>query len=93
MVNLLVVENSALLTDFHSYAAMKFLDPNLQDGVYEWQDGRRIEKKGESLYLEGTTTLAGRYIFLFTSVLQRSFFFFFFFATSLLISYQCCPIR
>jgi N-acetylglucosamine-6-phosphate deacetylase len=39
---------------------MKILDPNLQDGVYEWRDARRFEKKGESLYLEGTTTLAGR---------------------------------
>jgi len=39
---------------------MKILDPSLQDGVYEWRDGRRFEKKGERLYLEGTTTLAGR---------------------------------
>lgn len=59
MVNF-VVESSALLIDLYTCTAMKILDPNLQDGVYEWRDGRRIEKKGESLYLEGTTTLAGR---------------------------------
>ncbi|KAF8963676.1 carbohydrate esterase family 9 protein [Flammula alnicola] len=47
-------ERCILITD-----AMKILDPNLQDGVHEWRDGKRFFKKGESLYIEGTTTLAG----------------------------------
>lgn len=42
------------------HAAMKILDPNLQDGVYEWREGTRYVKEGDKLYLEGTTTLAGR---------------------------------
>jgi len=41
---------------------MKILDPNLKDGVHEWRDGRRFYKEGDKLYLEGTTTLAGRYV-------------------------------
>ena len=41
-------------------AAMKILDPNLRDGVYEWRDGRRYVKEGDKLFLEGTSTLAGR---------------------------------
>lgn len=41
--------------------AMKILDPNLQDGVHEWRDGKRFVKEGDKLYLEGTSTLAGRY--------------------------------
>jgi len=40
---------------------MKILDPNLQDGTYEWRDGQRYVKEGDKLYLEGTDTLAGRY--------------------------------
>ncbi|KAK2463119.1 hypothetical protein APHAL10511_004774 [Amanita phalloides] len=43
-----------LITD-----AMKILDPSLQDGVYEWREGKRYVKEGDKLYLEGTTTLAG----------------------------------
>lgn len=43
-----------------SYLAMKILDPKLQDGVHEWRGGRRLVKEGDRLYLEGTTTLAGR---------------------------------
>ena len=42
------------------YAAQKILDPHLQDGVYEWRDGKRFVKAGYKLYLEGTNTLAGR---------------------------------
>jgi N-acetylglucosamine-6-phosphate deacetylase len=30
------------------------------DGIHEWHDGRRFYKEGDKLYLEGTTTLAGR---------------------------------
>jgi len=41
-------------------AAMKILDPNLQDGIHEWRDGKRFIKEGDKLYLEGTNTLAGR---------------------------------
>lgn len=41
---------------------MKILDPNLKDGVHEWRDGRRFYKEGDKLYLDGTTTLAGRYV-------------------------------
>lgn len=42
--------------------AMKILDPNLRDGIHEWRDGKRFVKEGDKLYLEGTTTLAGRYM-------------------------------
>jgi N-acetylglucosamine-6-phosphate deacetylase len=41
---------------------MKILDPHLQDGVHEWRDGKRFVKEGVKLYLEGTDTLAGRYV-------------------------------
>ena len=41
---------------------MKILDPNLKDGVHAWRDGKRFVKEGDKLYLEGTDTLAGRYI-------------------------------
>jgi hypothetical protein len=43
-------------------AAMKILDPNLKDGIHEWRDGKRFVKEGAKLYLEGTDTLAGRYV-------------------------------
>ena len=42
--------------------AMKILDPHLRDGVHEWRDGKRFVKEGDKLYLEGTDTLAGRYV-------------------------------
>ena len=42
---------------------MKILDPNLKDGVHAWRDGKRFVKEGDKLYLEGTDTLAGRYVF------------------------------
>jgi hypothetical protein len=42
--------------------AMKLLDPHLKDGVHEWRDGKRFVKEGTKLYLEGTDTLAGRYV-------------------------------
>lgn len=42
---------------------MKILDPHLKDGLHEWRDGRRFFKEGDKLYLEGTTTLAGRFVF------------------------------
>lgn len=45
---------------FMSTLAMKILDPKLQDGVYEWRGERKLVKQGDRLYLEGTTTLAGR---------------------------------
>lgn len=41
---------------------MKLLDPNLKNGVHEWRDGQKIVKEGERLYLEGTETLAGRFV-------------------------------
>ena len=41
---------------------MRILDPNLQDGVHEWREGKRFVKEGDKLYLEGTTTLAGRQV-------------------------------
>ena len=41
---------------------MKVLDPHLKDGVHEWRDGKRFVKEGVKLYLEGTDTLAGRYV-------------------------------
>ena len=43
-----------------SNLALKILDPKLQDGVHEWLGGRKIVKEGDRIYLEGTTTLAGR---------------------------------
>lgn len=43
-------------------AAMKILDPHLKDGVHEWRDGKRFVKQGVKLFLEGTDTLAGRYV-------------------------------
>lgn len=39
---------------------MRILDPHLKDGIHAWRDGRRFVKEGDKLYLEGTTTLAGR---------------------------------
>jgi N-acetylglucosamine-6-phosphate deacetylase len=44
------------------YAAMKILDPHLCDGVHEWRDGIRFVKEGDKLCLEGTDTLAGRFV-------------------------------
>jgi N-acetylglucosamine-6-phosphate deacetylase len=41
---------------------MKILDPHLKDGVHEWRDGKSFVKEGAKLYLEGTDTLAGRYV-------------------------------
>jgi N-acetylglucosamine-6-phosphate deacetylase len=41
---------------------MKILDPNLRDGVHEWRDGKNFVKEGDKLYLEGTDTLAGRFV-------------------------------
>jgi N-acetylglucosamine-6-phosphate deacetylase len=41
---------------------MKILDPHLKDGVHEWRDGKRFVKEGAKLYLEGTDTLAGRFV-------------------------------
>ncbi|KAF8653304.1 hypothetical protein AX16_004004 [Volvariella volvacea WC 439] len=52
-----------LITD-----AMKILDPNLQDGVHEWRDGKRFVKEGDKLYLEGTQTLAGSVVTMDTCV-------------------------
>ena len=42
--------------------AMKILDPHLGDGPHEWRDGKRFIKEGDRLYLEGTDTLAGRFV-------------------------------
>ena len=42
--------------------AMKILDPHLCDGPHEWRDGKRFVKEGDRLYLEGTDTLAGRFV-------------------------------
>lgn len=42
--------------------AMKILDPHLRDGPHEWRDGKRFVKEGDKLYLEGTDTLAGRFV-------------------------------
>lgn len=39
------------------------LDPNLKDGAYEWRYGKRLVKEGHKLYVEGTDTLAGRFVF------------------------------
>lgn len=43
--------------------AMSMLDPHLPDGVHEWRDGKRLVKNGDKLFIEGTDTLAGRYLF------------------------------
>ncbi|EJD52120.1 Metallo-dependent hydrolase [Auricularia subglabra TFB-10046 SS5] len=42
--------------------AQPMLDPNLQDGAYEWRYGKRLVKEGHKLYVEGTDTLAGSVI-------------------------------
>lgn len=42
---------------------MKILDPHLKDGVHDWRDGRRFYKEGDALYVEGTSTLAGRFVY------------------------------
>ena len=47
-------------------SAMKILDPHMRDGVHEWRDGTRVVKEGVRLYIEGTDTLAGRYIHLYS---------------------------
>ena len=57
-------------TDFD--LAMKILDPHLKDGVHEWRDGKRFVKEGDKLYLEGTDTLAGRYVTLYLLSLTLS---------------------
>lgn len=50
-----------MLAELHPpLLAMRILDPHLQDGIHAWRDGRRFVKEGDKLYLEGTTTLAGR---------------------------------
>lgn len=41
---------------------MKILDPKLKDGIHEWRDGKNFVKEGDKLYLEGTDTLAGRFV-------------------------------
>jgi N-acetylglucosamine-6-phosphate deacetylase len=41
---------------------MSMLDPHLPDGVHEWRDGKRLVKEGDKLFIEGTDTLAGRYL-------------------------------
>ena len=45
----------------HIPTAMSVLDPHLPDGVHEWRDDKRLVKKGDKLFIEGTDTLAGRY--------------------------------
>lgn len=40
---------------------MSFLDPHLPDGPHDWRDGRRVNKKGDKLVIDGTDTLAGRF--------------------------------
>ena len=51
-----------LSSSHRAITAMKLLDPHLKDGVHEWRDGKRFVKEGTKLYLEGTDTLAGRYV-------------------------------
>lgn len=36
---------------------------DLPDGMYEWTLGRTVVKKGEKLFLEGTDTIAGGWVF------------------------------
>ena len=38
---------------------MALMNPRLPDGRHAWRDGRFITKSGLSLYIDGTTTLAG----------------------------------
>ncbi|KAF8608043.1 Metallo-dependent hydrolase [Ceratobasidium sp. AG-I] len=47
-------DGCVLVTD-----AMSMLDPHLPDGVHEWRDDKRLVKKGDKLFIEGTDTLAG----------------------------------
>ena len=32
-----------------------------EDGVYDWNNGQKVEKRGSKVTLEGTDTIAGRY--------------------------------
>lgn len=48
-------EGLILITD-----AVMFM--GMEDGVYEWTNGQRTVKQGMTLKLEGTSTLAGRYV-------------------------------
>lgn len=49
-----------MTAESYAYPAMRILNPHLKDGVHAWRDGHRFVKEGDKLYLEGTTTLAGR---------------------------------
>lgn len=42
--------------------AQWILDPNLPDGVHQWRPGFAFRKEGLRVVLEGTNTLAGRYV-------------------------------
>jgi N-acetylglucosamine-6-phosphate deacetylase len=48
-------EGLILITD-----AVMFM--GMEDGTYEWTNGQRTVKEGMTLKLEGTSTLAGRYV-------------------------------
>jgi len=41
---------------------MSVLDPHMEDGIYDWREGRKVVKEGVRLYIAGTDTLAGRYV-------------------------------
>lgn len=41
---------------------MSLMNPRLPDGRHEWRDGRFIVKEGLRLKIDGTSTLAGRYV-------------------------------
>lgn len=43
--------------------AMHLLAPDLANGIHNWRDGKRLIKEGLKLYIEGTDTLAGRFVF------------------------------
>jgi len=53
---------------------MSFLDPHLPDGLHDWRDGRRVFKKGNTLVIEGTDTLAGSVVTLDTCIRNFSLF-------------------
>lgn len=58
-----------LITD-----SIALMDPNLNDGVYPWRDHGSIVKEGNSITMEGTSTLAGACVSLDTCVRNFSVF-------------------
>jgi N-acetylglucosamine-6-phosphate deacetylase len=42
--------------------AQSIMDPGLEDGVHDWRPGVKFRKDGYRVVIDGTNTLAGRYV-------------------------------